>query len=115
MTRRWGPLLVAIAMLASTSALAQDEAGGTAPGGVTNGNAAPPTAEPAVAPNAPVQATEQGPLPAGDQAGTFTASNWQVDPVYAAVGAAAIGGAICFAVCNSGHSSTGSTTTTTHK
>lgn len=109
MTRSLGPLIIALAMLASTSGLAQnqDEAGGTP----SSDTSAPVTIEP----NAPLQSTDQGPLPAGDEAGTTTASNWQIEPSNVAVGAAVLGAAVCIAVCNNGQSSTSTTTTTAPK
>jgi hypothetical protein len=116
MLRNLGSIVVALAMLASSPALAQDEAGptsggatsgGATSGGVTTGAAAPET----LTPNAPVQSVDQGPVPAGGPAGTAAASAWTPGPVTLAIGAAVIGGAVCLAVC--GGSSNHSTTTTT--
>lgn len=109
MTRIWISAVLAAAVLTATSGLAQDNSGGaTTSGGVTSEPAVP------TAPNAPLQATDQGPLPPGEAAGTTTASNWLTDPVTLGIGAVVIGAAVCLAVCDTGQS-TSSTTKTTSK
>jgi hypothetical protein len=127
MARKWESVILAVTLLASVPAYAQDDSNAAASGGATSGTAAPATPADQTAPgaeqtsgagtpapNAPIQA--EGPLPAGDEAGTQTAAHWSPGPATIAVGAAVVAGAICLAVCGgSGHGSTSSTTTTTPK
>jgi hypothetical protein len=79
------------------------------------GDGPPSTASEPTTPNAPVQAQDEGPVPAGTEAGTPTAAAWLGEPVViGAVGAAVAVGAVCLAACGGG-SHTSSTTTTTPK
>lgn len=129
MSRRWLAIATGLAMVLSTTAFAQDQAGSASPANsdeTLTPNAPLPQSSPApspanpnetLTPNAPAPATpDQGPVPAGGAAGTETASAWMPSTgVIVAVGAAAVGAAVCLAVCGGSGSHTSSTTTTTPK
>ncbi|HEX4158185.1 MAG TPA: hypothetical protein VHY79_06895 [Rhizomicrobium sp.] len=122
MSHQWIAVAAGLAMAFSTSAFAQDTTGS---GGAASATAAPAqspaTFDQATAPNAPTQPTDpaqagtDGPLPAGDEAGTPVAAAWTPSVAeIAAAGAVAVGAAICIATCG-GSSNTSTTTTTSPK
>ena len=101
MSRKWIAVTASLAIVFSTCAFAQDEAGSTAggasaaapaqtpdaAGAVTDGAAQTPDA---TAPNAPLHSADEGPVPAGNEAGTVAASGWMPSTgVIAVAGAAA--------------------------
>ncbi len=113
MSRKWIAVAAGMALVFSTSAFAQDEAGS-----VSGSPATTPSAPDVTVPNAPVQSNDQspGPVPAGDEAGTSAAASFVPDTAEIAVaGAVAVGAAICIATCGGSGGNTTTTTTTSPK
>lgn len=112
MPHKWIAVIAGVAMVISTSAIAQDEAGSV------SGSSATTTAPDVTAPNAPLQSSDQnqGPVPSGDEAGTPAAAGFVPNTAEIAVaGAVAVGAAICIATCGGSGGNTTTTTTTSPK
>jgi hypothetical protein len=113
MPRRAVAATAALAMLFSTSVFAQDASGGASTSGGAASGGASSSSDAVLTPNAPIQAAPgESPVPAGGPAGVTTASGWSPGPVLIAAGVAAIGAAVCLAVCGGGQSTTSTTKTT---
>lgn len=117
MSRKWIAATAGLAMVFSTCAFAQDEAGSSGANSATASAAqVPATYDEATSPNAPTQQTDEGPVSAGDTAGTPAAIAWTPTvPELAVAGAVAVGAAICIASCGGSGSNTTTTTTTSPK
>lgn len=116
MSRKWIAATAGLAMVFSTCAFAQDEAGSGGAAAQAASAAQPPaTYDEATSPNAPTQQADEGPVSEGDTAGTPAAVAWTPTvPELAVAGAVAVGAAICIATCG-GNSNTTTTTTTSPK